>query len=352
MKDLWTNELYRQDLAHVAGQALAWEKLSGKSVVISGATGMLGKLLVDTLLYKNERDGLDCTVYAFGRSEQKARERFQSHIGRKDLCFVRCDVSAGEIPAVAAADYILHLASSTHPLAYATDPIGTVTANVIGTNNLLTLAAERKNARFLFASTVEVYGDNRGDKERFDEAYCGYIDCNTMRAGYPESKRCGEALCQAYISQKGLDVVIPRLPRTFGPTMQMSDSKAIAQFIKKAIAGEYIVLKSAGAQHYTFGYAADVVCGMFYCLLRGSCGEAYNIADASGDITLRELAEHIASCAGTKVVFEQPDATEAAGYSRAAKALLDGEKLRGLGWKAKYSVRSGISRTLEMLEEK
>lgn len=113
-------------------------------------------------------------------------------------------------------DYILHLASNTHPVAYATNPVATITANVLGTDHLLRYAVSHKAKRFVFASSNEVYGENRGDVEFFKETYCGYINSNTLRAGYPESKRCGEALCQAYHKELGIDVVIPRLPALMG----------------------------------------------------------------------------------------------------------------------------------------
>ena len=122
-------------------------------------------------------------------------------------------------------DYVLHMASNTYPVAYATDPIGTVTTNIIGTKNMLDFAMKHKAPRFVFASSCEVYGENRGDAELFDEKYCGYTDCNAMRAGYPESKRCGEALCQAYKKQKNLDVIIPRLSRSYGPAMLRATQK-------------------------------------------------------------------------------------------------------------------------------
>ena len=134
--------------------------------------------------------------------------------------------------AIDTVDYILHLASNTHPMQYSTDPIGTVTTNIIGVQNMLDFAVDHNATRFAFASSNEIYGENRGDVEFFNEDYCGYINSNTMRAGYPESKRCGEALCQAYKAQKGLDIVVPRLTRSYGPTMLMSDTKAVSQFIR------------------------------------------------------------------------------------------------------------------------
>ena len=233
---------------------------------------------------------------------------------------------------------------------YSTDPIGTITTNIIGLQNLLDFAVEHHASRFAFASSNEIYGENRGDAELFDESYCGYINSNTLRAGYPESKRCGEALCQAYKAQKGLDVVIPRLTRSYGPTMLMSDTKAISQFIKKGIAGEDIVLKSAGTQYYSYQYVADSVSGLLTILLKGENGEAYNIAEEHSDIMLRDLAAAIAEISGRKVVFEIPDAVEAAGYSTATKARLNGQKLRALGWTPEYDIKRGMERTICILK--
>ena len=350
MKRLLEIPEYVEDLNRVASLDLPWGKLQGKTILITGGTGLIGSFLIDVLRAAN----LDCKVLLFGRSEEKAMTRFEEYWDEGWMEFVKWD--AGEprfermVRIDGTIDYVLHLASNTHPVAYATDPIGTIATNVIALNNLLTFAAEKKATRFLFTSSNEIYGENRGDVELFDEKYCGYIDCNTLRAGYPESKRCGEALCQAYIKQKGLDCVIARLTRTYGPTILSTDTKAISQFFNNALRGEDIVLKSEGKQYYSYQYVSDSVSGLLTVLLKGACGEAYNIADESGDITLRDLATLIAAQAGKKVVFDLPNEIESAGFSKATKARLDGRKLHLLGWTPEYPIDIGVLHNIMVLE--
>lgn len=389
---LLESDIYQADLDKVCGLDLPWEKLSGKSIMISGATGMIGSTLIDVLMKKNT----GCRIIALGRSVEKAKARFSEYWDDEHFAFVRCDINdresleksvlstlkvcAGSVHSQYdrsygetcpgtdesgcgndagaaytgrpdAIDYIFHAASNTHPVAYANDPIGTVVTNIIGLDNLLNFASEHGCSRFLFASSNEIYGENRGDVELFDEKYCGYIDCNTMRAGYPESKRAGEALCQAYIRQKGLDVVVPRFTRSFGPSLLKTDTKALSQFIRKGVDREDIVLKSEGTQFFSYTYVCDAVSGMLYCLLMGECGEAYNIADVSCDITLRDLARTIADYVGTRVVFDLPDAVEAAGYSKATKARLDSSRLQSLGWRAQFDMKTALAHTIDIMRE-
>ena len=177
----------------------------------------------------------------------------------------------------------------------------------------------------------------------------GYLDCNTLRAGYPESKRVGEALCNAYYQAYRLDYVIPRLSRVYGPTMLSSDSKAIAQFIKNAAAGEEIILKSAGTQLYSYTYVLDAAVGVLTVMLKGKSREAYNISDTKSEVTLREITEWLEADYGVNVIFNIPDATEQSGYSVVTKALLDTRKIESLGWYPQTHMREGLRKTVREL---
>jgi nucleoside-diphosphate-sugar epimerase len=340
------------DIHRAADYQLEWSRLRGKSIFVAGATGLIGRCLVDILMYKNKYDNLDCHIYASGRNESKARLSFpDEYFHDANFTFMEYDVKNKlEYEKLPHVDYVLHLASNTHPIAYAKEPIDTILTNILGLNNLLELSLHCGATRFVFPSSVEIYGENKGDVEKFDENYMGYINSNTLRAGYPEGKRCGEALCQAYIKERGMDIVIPRLPRIYGPTMQEGDSKAVAQFIKKAVNGEDIVLKSDGSQYYSFLYVVDAVIGVLAVMLNGTKGEAYNIADESNDITLKDAASLLAETAGVKVVFEIPDAVEKAGYSTATKAILDARKIQGLGWKPMYTMEDGLRQTVLIMK--
>ncbi len=328
-----------------------WEGLEGKRIFLSGASGMISSFLVDAIMLRNRGLPLEkrTLILGFVRNLEKAKARFTPWLGERELILTQHDI-CNVLPPLAEVDYWIHAASTTHPMAYSLEPVNTIFSNVLGTKNILDKTAESRG-RFLLLSSVEVYGENRDGTEFFAEKDCGYIDCNTLRAGYPEAKRVSEAMCQAYSAQFGVDSVILRLPRCYGPTMQMTDSKAVAQFIKKAVAGEDIVLKSEGNQFYSYAHVADAVCGLLWVLLAGKSGEAYNLADETSDIALKELAKLAADCVGKNVVFDLPDEAEKRGFSKVQKAVLDGGKLKNLGWRPACSIQDGIPKTIKILRE-
>lgn len=325
------------------------------SILITGARGMIGSMLVDVMMYANCNYGLNCKVYAVVRNESAARIRFKKYIKNSLFSLITADINKILIDDIEGIkgniDYIIHGASNTHPLLYSGKPIETILTNVVGTNHLLEFATKHQCKRFVFLSSVEIYGENRGNYEKFQETDCGYIDPNTLRAGYSEGKRAGETLCQAYKKECRLESIILRLARCYGPGILENDSKALSQFLHRAGNHDDIVLKSEGKQQFSYIYQADAVDAICYFMKNGSVGEAYNITGIDSGITLRELAEYIARIAGVSVVYELPDCEEAAGYSKASKALLDGRKAAGVGWMPQYNIYEGIKKMLAMRQK-
>lgn len=327
MREIMT-DLEFEDIEKVATLSYSWEKLNNKVVMISGGTGFIGSFITDVVRYRNEKFGSNIKIVSLSRRGGESD---------KTVEYLKADITKS-ISYGGSVDYILHLASNTHPKQYGEDPVGTITTNVIGCDNLLKLAAEKK-AIFLLASSVEIYG--QGIEEPMDEKYCGYIDCNIARNGYNEAKRTCEALCQSYKQQYGIEVKIARLARVFGADKKQ-DTKAMSQFMDKAVNGENIVLKSKGNQRFSYCYIADAVSGLFKILLDGMNGEAYNIADEDDGLTLGGYAEFLAALAGTEVVYQIEDDVAA---SRASYALLDCKKIKSIGWKSMYTVKEGLERT-------
>ena len=351
--------LYQEDLAGILA-VKDIEQLRGKRFLITGATGLIGVQLIDALMQMG-----DVTVIAVGRSREKAADRLGEYFDNPCFTFLEHDVTEPfnkeeieqAISPLSASPikggregglFVIPLASNTHPLAYSQYPVETIMINVKGAEHALELARQT-GATVLYPSTVEVYGNARGD-DVFTEDYTGALNLKNARACYPESKRVCEALCQSYLAEKSVKVKIVRLSRVFGPTMLPSDTKASSQFIQKAVAGEDIVLKSKGEQYFSYTYVADAVAAMLHVLLHGEEGVPYNISNEACDVHLREFAAICAECAGRKVVFDLPSETESKGFSIATKAILDNTRLKEIGFIPRYSIRDAIRRTCELLK--
>lgn len=320
-----------QDIINVATLPYRWDKIENKTIMISGGTGFIGSFMTEVIRYRNEKYKSNIKVVSLSRRGGRSE---------KNIEYLKLDITQ-PVSYVGKVDYVLHLASNTHPKQYGEDPVGTITTNVIGCNNLLKFSVE-KNATFLLASSVEIYG--QGSKEPMNELYCGYLNCNIARSGYNEAKRTCEALCQSYRQQYGIEIKIVRLARVFGADKKL-DTKAMSQFMDKAVADEDIILKSKGNQRFSYCYVADAVSGIIKVLLDGGNGEAYNIADEDEGLTLGEYAEYMAFLANKGVIYQIED-DEAA--SRASYALLNISKLKKLGWKPLYTVKEGLERTYKI----
>ena len=341
---IFENKYYQEDLNRIA-EFLPNKKMS---ILITGATGLIGSCLIDALLYANYKFDRSYTLYATGRSEDKLKNRFSYAVDNGSLHFIVQDIRDA-ISDNIELDYIVNAASNADPRSYALYPVETIETNVVGTINALEYAKRHKGTKVILTSTMEVYGIVSG-KDSYSENDYGIIDFNQVRAGYPESKRVAELLCRSYAEEYNVQAVIARLGYIYGPTMSETDNKVVAQFIRNIIKHEDIVLKSEGIQKRSYCYVADVVSGIFVALFKGAASEVYNIASQNSIITIKDMAEVAAEISGSKVIFELPSEVETKGSSEAQDVVLGIEKLQSLGWNPLYTIRAGLERTVKILE--
>ena len=170
---LLTSQEYKNEIIKVSKtDFISWDKLKNSSILITGATGLIGSYLIDVLMYLNSNNNLNCKIYALSRNKEEAIKKFSEYVQNLNFVIIEADINSNiEISEIKKIDYIIHLASNTHPKAYATDPIGTITTNIMGVYNMLEFADRVHAERMTFVSSNEIYGENRGDVEKFDEKY-------------------------------------------------------------------------------------------------------------------------------------------------------------------------------------
>lgn len=317
--------------------------LKNVSFLVTGSTGLIGSCFIDILVSANKNQNAGIKIYALGRSEQRIKDRFGDTVIPVVQDIV-CPIDNG-----VKYDFILHCASNADPRKYASEPVETILTNIIGTQNILNYCKEHLNTKILLTSTFEVYGDIEGN-DVYSENMSGIIDQTILRNSYPESKRCCELLLRSYIDEYNVKGLIARLPSVYGPTMLKTDSKAHAQFIKNAVNGENIVLKSEGKQRRTYCYVVDAVSALLTIFEKGNVGSIYNISNENSVASIADVAKTCAEIAGTNVIFELPDSIEAKGFSRSKNCILDNSRLLSLGWKGKYTLLDGLKETVEYLK--
>lgn len=334
---------YKEDILNIASLDLPWSKLSGCNILVTGATGLIGGSLVDALMLNPNKD---YQVYASGRNEERARKRFAEFADDLAFHFVKYDVLE-PLESDVDFDYIIHAASNASPNFFATKPVEVIKSNIQGLSNLMEYGLSHGMKRMLYVSSGEVYGE--GDGRVFTEDYSGYVNCTSPRSCYPSSKRAAETLCVSYAQEYGADVVIARPCHTYGPHFTEADNRVYAQFIRNVLRGEDIIMKSTGAQFRSWCYVVDCVSALLHILLKGENRQAYNIADASSNISIKELAEMIAGIGGKKVVIDLPSDAEKAGFNVVTKSVFDTTKLSSLGWAIDGSMKDKMYKTIKSI---
>jgi dTDP-glucose 4,6-dehydratase len=330
------NRILQEDIEAVVNSSCPLEDLKGSSVLITGATGLIGSLLVRTLACANRLKSLDIKVLALVRSEKKARAVFGELLDRGDVGVILGDVNS-ELSVEEPVDYILHGASPTSSKYFVESPVETIMTAIGGTRNILELARTKKVKGMVYLSSLEVYGvpDTKGGTVK-EEDY-GYIDPLSVRSSYSEVKRMAECLCASYAKEYGVPVKVARLSQTFGAGVTYEDGRVFAEFARCAVEKKNIVLHTAGNTLRTYCYTGDAASALFTILVKGEAGSAYNVTNKNTAVTIKEMAQIVCDTfpeSGISVEFDLPEDLASFGYNPEMVIRLDTTRLEGLGWKA------------------
>lgn len=346
------NSIIERDIEQIlSSEIIDWNRFQNKTILITGANGLLPSYLVYSLLHLNRIGNHNTKVVALVRNMNKAKEKFKDFLSDPNLEFIEQDVSE-EIGYAQRLDYIIHAASQASPKYYGIDPVGTINANVLGTINALKLAKEKSVESFLYFSSGEVYGIVDSDKCPIKESDYGYIDVLKVRSCYGESKKMGENLCVSWFFQHGVKAKIIRPFHTYGPGMDFNDGRVFADFCKNIVNGEDVVMHSDGTALRPFCYITDATIAYFKVLLDGADGEAYNVGNPYCEISILKLAEILVDLYPAKQLqvkkeIIEDDMTTVKMKSPLLRSVPDISKMELLGWKPVVGIAEGFKRTIE-----
>lgn len=346
----YSNLVVQNDLKGIIQAPLSWNDLNNKNILVTGANGMIATYLVYFLMFLNLVKGFNIKIFALSRNKDKAKMLFNDFSGDSRFCFLNQDV-CDSIIIEDKINYIFHFAGNASPYYINNDPVGIMKSNLLGTINVLEFARINTVDKIIFASTREVYGDNKLALSLSENSF-GSIDCLDNRSCYPESKRAAEALFKSYFTQYGIDFNILRIAHSYGPGMKLeNDGRVMADLLSYIVRGENIILKSTGDAIRAFCYITDTICGLFYVLQKGKSGEAYNLSNEKEEISIFHLAELLVDLApknDLRVNFQILDKQDVA-YCNYKRVKMDTSKLEALGWKPTVLLKDGLLRTIQSL---
>jgi UDP-glucuronate decarboxylase len=343
--------IIEEDLETILSSDLPWDRFFGKRVLITGANGFIAAYMVETLLHLNRIRNANIHVVAMVRNYERAIRRLGHLVSRADLSFVVQDVREpyrGPQPI----EFIVHAASQAGAKFYATDPVGTFEANVIGTQRMLEVARHSKSESFLFFSSGDVYGRFENPSLAMAESKYGSVDPLNIRSCYAEGKRGGETLCACSHFQFGVPAKIVRLSHTYGPGMDLNDGRVFADFVADLVMRRDILLKSDGMASRPFCYLADATAAFFTILLKGNGGEAYNVGTET-ECTILNLAEMLCRLfpeRNCRVIRPEPMGQAISLPAPLSCGHFDISKVRALGWSPTTSLEEGFFRTVKSYE--
>lgn len=349
-----TDTVLKEDIEALAQNPVLEELEENASILITGATGLIGSQIVWALACHSLMKDKKLQILALVRSEEKARAAFGSAIdaGLVTLCFgdVVEPLKIGQ-----PIDYMIHGASATSSRYFVEKPVETIGTALQGTQNILELARQKKVKKVVYLSSLEVYGTPDNSKEHITEEDYGYIDPMQVRSSYSEGKRMAECLCASYTKEYGVPVVVARLSQTFGPGVSYQDGRVFAEFARCAIEKRDIVLHTQGKTLRTYCYLADAVSALFCLMLRGKEGQAYNVTNMDTAISIRDMAQLVCDLVPEQeiqVKIDIPEDVSAFGYNPEMVIRLDSGKLQRLGWKPVMGMHDMFRRLIRSMRQK
>ncbi|MCM1219904.1 MAG: NAD-dependent epimerase/dehydratase family protein [Lachnospiraceae bacterium] len=341
----------QRDIEIILNNPINWEVFRDKTVLVTGATGRLGMYLVEAISKANIDWNLNITILALARKEQKMQRVFGRSLQLPYIHTLVQDITE-PISWEGPVDYIFHTAGLASPQDFTNRPVETLWGHVQGTRNVLELAKEKKSQKVMYVSTVEVYGEWKG-QEGIREEDMGALRCDTARGCYPEAKRLCETMLAAYEAQYGVPYVGVRLCHTFGPGISLEDGRAFAEFIRNVLRGEDIVLQTSGGAMRTYTYVADAIGAMLLAFTKGK-DAYYNIANPDNLISIRDLAELIAGLDDTGKVEVRYAAQEGNGlhYLPFQLGIMNVDRIMELGWHPQVGLEDAFRYTMESFRQR
>ncbi|SNU08585.1 Nucleoside-diphosphate-sugar epimerase [Lachnospiraceae bacterium] len=342
------------DIEEIASSPIDWSKLEGKSITITGASGFISSHLVLSLLLRNDDHNSNIKVIGLVRSMERAEKKYGNILGREDLILVEQDV-CDDFDMVPMADYVIHAASQASNWHFENDPVGTIRANLVGTDKVLRYALQNK-AEVLIVSSLKTYGLVTDGSHELMEETQGYVDPDSYKNCYAMGKRASETLAASYSKQYGMNIKIVRPSYIYGAA-SLDDDRVWAQFIANVVRGENILLKSNGAPYRSFCYVTDTAAAMLMVLLKGENLFPYNISSEGGNVTIRDFAKKAVEAfpeKGLTLSFANPEDEKEVtiDYTKQTPEIMNSDRLSSLGWKANVNISEGIKRAVAILTEK
>lgn len=350
MAYLYDSENWKKDLDEVIASLPVLDLLQDKSVMITGAAGLVCSAIVDILFRYNDTHEKKIQILAAGRWIEEMTVRFGDMVNRPDFTFVVYDASKTDNVLNVHADYIIHGASNAFPAMIVKEPVETMLSNFVGMKYLLDFAKESGTKRLLYISSSEVYGEKEGDQP-YREGEYGFIDLLNARNSYSVGKRAAETLCASYASEYGIESVIVRPGHIYGPTASPHDNRVASAWAYSVARGEDLVMKSDGSQIRSYCYCLDCASAMLTVLLQGENIHAYNISNPNSIVSIKEMGQLLADAAGVRLIREEATEEEKKGFNPMSNSSLDSAGLQSLGWKGLFDAQRGFSHTVDILRE-